>query len=47
MMSVLMCLDSHPRHAYLAREVHAAGLLAGLVIERREAFVPAPPVGLL
>jgi folate-dependent phosphoribosylglycinamide formyltransferase PurN len=45
-MSVLMCLGSHPRHAYLAREVHAAGLLAGLVIERREAFVPAPPVGL-
>jgi folate-dependent phosphoribosylglycinamide formyltransferase PurN len=45
-MSVVMLIGSHPRHAYLANRLHEAGRLAGLVVERREAFVPEPPQGL-
>jgi len=37
---------SHSRHLYLADKLHRSGLLKGLVIERREAFVPWPPPGL-
>ena len=45
-MSVVMLVGSHPRHAYLANRLYQAGRLAGLVVERREAFVPEPPQGL-
>lgn len=45
-MKVLLLTGSHPRHAYLARCLEDSGHLAGLVIEAREAHVPASPDGL-
>ena len=44
-MNLVFLTGSHPRHAFMARSL-AAGGLRGLVIERREAFVPGPPAGL-
>jgi folate-dependent phosphoribosylglycinamide formyltransferase PurN len=45
MKTVLIC-GSHPRHLYIANELFKADMLAGIVIEEREIFVPAPPEGL-
>jgi hypothetical protein len=45
-MKIVFITGSHPRHHHLARQLAATGALAGLVIERREAFEPAPPAGL-
>lgn len=42
-MKVVFLTGSHPRHAHVARAIANAGVLAGLVIEQREAFIPAPP----
>lgn len=39
---VFMC-GSHRRHLYIANELGKFGRLAGLVIEKREDFVPVPP----
>ncbi len=45
-MNIVFLTGSHPRHAFMARSLAATGALVGLVIERREAFVPEPPPGL-
>lgn len=45
-MRVLFLTGSHPRHAAMARSIAASGMLAGLIIERREDFVPEPPTDL-
>lgn len=45
-MSVVFFTGSHPRHAFMARAIAATGQLAALVIEQREALVPAVPAGL-
>lgn len=45
-MNVLMMTGDAPRHHYLVSKVREAGMLAGHVIETREAFVPEPPSGL-
>ncbi len=45
-MRVVTITGDHPRHAHLVHQAAASGLLAGTVIERREAFVPQPPDGL-
>lgn len=45
-MSIVLLTGDHPRHAFLAASVAKSGLLAGLVIEQREQFVPEPPDGL-
>ncbi len=45
-MKVVFLTGSHPRHAFMARAIAATGHLCGLVIEKREAFVPEPPAGL-
>jgi hypothetical protein len=45
-MGILFMGGSHPRHAYIARQIAKSNLLSGLIIERREAFVPDPPLGL-
>lgn len=45
-MKVVFLTGSHPRHAGVARAIFDAGVLAGLVIEQREAFVPTPPLGI-
>ena len=42
-MKVVFLTGSHPRHARMARAIADAGVLAGLVIEQREVFVPEPP----
>ncbi|HEX7063577.1 MAG TPA: methionyl-tRNA formyltransferase, partial [Bacillales bacterium] len=42
-MKVVLLTGSHPRHLFLARTLHQAGLLDGLLIEQREQFVPKPP----
>ena len=45
-MGILFMGGSHPRHAYIARQIAKSTLLSGLIIERREAFIPDPPPGL-
>lgn len=39
-MKVIFLTGSHPRHASIARELHDAGLLSGLVIEDRGLHIP-------
>ncbi len=46
MMSVLMMAGDHPRHRFLVECVARSGLLRGIVIERRETFIPTPAAGL-
>lgn len=46
MKIVLMC-GSHQRHLYLAEKLYKEGFLGGLVIEKREEFLPEPPKDLL
>lgn len=43
-MRVVFLTGSHPRHAFMARSLAASGVLVGLVIEQREAFIPEPPL---
>lgn len=38
-MKLVMIIGSHPRHMYLASEVAKTGLLAGLVIQKREPMI--------
>lgn len=45
-MRIVFMTGSHPRHAYVARSFAKSGFLKGLIIERRESFVPDPPAGL-
>lgn len=45
-MKIVFLTGSHPRHAYIARQLAETSALAGLVIEEREEFVPSPPEGL-
>lgn len=42
---VLMC-GSHMRHLYIAEKLYKEDRLAGLVIEKREEFLPQPPANL-
>jgi methionyl-tRNA formyltransferase len=45
-MKVTLLTGSHPRHLFVAQSLYQAGLLAALIIEEREAFVPSPPPNL-
>jgi len=45
-MRILLVTGNHPRHGFIARSIAATGWLCGLVIEKREAFVPEPPPAL-
>lgn len=45
-MSIVLMTGDHPRHAYIASQIAASGLLSGLVIEEREEHLPAAPEGL-
>lgn len=42
-MGILFITGDHPRHSYIARCIAASNLLQGMIIERREAFIPEPP----
>jgi len=42
-MKVVFITGSHPRHAYIAQKLAAAGRLSALIIEQREEHVPKPP----
>lgn len=42
-MRIVFLTGSHPRHAYVARSIEKSGFLVGLVIEKREEFVPSAP----
>lgn len=42
-MKVVFITGNHIRHMFIAKQLHACGGLAGLVVEEREAFLPAPP----
>jgi len=44
-MKVIMLAGSHPRHSAIARTLHEAGVLVGLVIEERGLFVPSTSPG--
>ncbi|MCP4588298.1 formyltransferase family protein [Pseudoalteromonas sp.] len=41
-MSVVFICGSHPRHAYIARQIASTGHLSYLIIEQREAHLPTP-----
>lgn len=45
-MKILFATGSHPRHAFIARQLHKTGALAGLIIEEREIHVPQAPSSL-
>jgi hypothetical protein len=45
-VNVVMMIGDHPRHFHAARAVSEAGMLSGVIVERREAFVPEVPAGL-
>lgn len=45
-MKVLFLAGSHPRHMYIAKKLYDNQYLDGLLIEKRENFVPQPPEGL-
>jgi hypothetical protein len=45
-MSIVFMTGSHPRHSFMARAIARSGRLAGVVFERRENHLPAPPAGL-
>ena len=45
-MKIVFLCGSHPRHMYIANKLYETGLLTGLVVERRENFMPIPPKGL-
>ena len=45
-MGMVLMAGDHPRHSFIARCLAKTNLLSGLIIERREAFVPKPPDGL-
>ena len=42
-MKVVFATGSHPRHGAMARRLAETGHLAGLLVERREEFIPTPP----
>ena len=46
MMKVVLITGSHMRHSYILNELFSAGKLAGVIMEKREAFIPTPPAGL-
>lgn len=41
-LGILFITGDHPRHSYIARCIAASNLLRGIIIERREAFIPEP-----
>lgn len=45
-MRVVLLTGTHPRHAYIRYCLESSGLLAGVLMERREDFVPETPAGL-
>lgn len=45
-MKVLLLTGSHPRHLYVVNELVKTGFVTAHVMEKREAFVPQPPLGL-
>ncbi len=45
-MDVVMMIGDHPRHFHVAQAVAATGMLSGVIVERREAFMPQTPSGL-
>jgi folate-dependent phosphoribosylglycinamide formyltransferase PurN len=45
-MKVILFTGSHPRHLYMAKKLHQANLLSGLILEKREEFLPSPPNGI-
>jgi folate-dependent phosphoribosylglycinamide formyltransferase PurN len=42
-MSIVAITGDHPRHYFLVSQLAEAGILAGWIVQRRKAFVPAPP----
>ncbi|TAH62849.1 MAG: methionyl-tRNA formyltransferase [Gottschalkiaceae bacterium] len=42
-MKVLFLTGSHPRHMFVAKKLYDEGLLDGLILEKRENFIPQPP----
>lgn len=45
-MKIVFMTGNHPRHLHLARILAQTGVLQALILETREAHVPAPPAGL-
>lgn len=46
-MKVVLICGSHRRHLYIAEKLYRHGFLGGIVIEKREEFLPEPPKDLL
>jgi folate-dependent phosphoribosylglycinamide formyltransferase PurN len=45
-LKIVFLTGSHTRHNYVAWQLWKSGLLQGLLVEQREAFIPEPPKGL-
>lgn len=45
-MRIVLLIGSHPRHLFVARQILATGMVAGIVMETREYMLPSPPAGL-
>jgi methionyl-tRNA formyltransferase len=41
-LGILFITGDHPRHSYISRCIAKSNLLHGMIIERREAFIPEP-----
>ncbi|GGP38976.1 hypothetical protein GCM10009347_03580 [Shewanella algicola] len=44
-MSIVFICGSHPRHAFIARQLATTGILKSVIVEQRECFNPQPPLG--
>jgi folate-dependent phosphoribosylglycinamide formyltransferase PurN len=45
-MRIVLLTGTHPRHAFVRNCLESTGQLVGVLIERREEFVPTPPTKL-
>lgn len=45
-MRIVLLTGTHPRHAFVRHCLESTGQLVGVLIERREEFVPSPPANL-
>ncbi|MEH6733284.1 MAG: formyltransferase family protein [Shewanella sp.] len=45
-MSIVFICGSHPRHAFIARQLATTGILKSVIVEQREHFTPQPPLGI-
>jgi len=45
-MKIIFVTGDHPRHSYMARQLHKTGFLSTVIVQKREEFNPKPPENL-